>query len=73
MLNHNYFISKHLMHIHYIPGLYYVDFLRIGKRYYGDYNRHQLSLFFFNVEMRGKKVNVKTGSRNSQGITSKIL
>ena len=29
--------------------------------------------FFFNVEMRGKKVNVKTGSRNSQGITSKIL
>lgn len=30
-----------------------------------------LFFLFFNVERRGKKVNVKTGSRNPQGINNK--
>ena len=34
MLNHNYFISKHLVHIHYMPGLYCVDFLRTDATMY---------------------------------------
>ena len=34
--------------------------------------RSTKSFFFFNVKRRGKKVDVKTESRNPQGINSKI-
>lgn len=73
--DHKYSFGKYLIHI----SLCQVYNIQIFKGEVGSVmgiitkrsTEYLLFFLFFNVERRGKKVNVKTGSRNPQGINNK--